>query len=112
MCVMKRYIVNFTRNAIYSENGYLTVEAMSKKEAKLLAKEVLESGESVLDHDGDVYDLEFVPEQTLDDTNITITDVDIDDVCDIDYDEEGNRDVDDDYDECDNQDEDFDDCTE
>lgn len=88
---MKRYIVNFTRNAIYSENGYLTVEAMSKKEAKSLAKEILESGESVLDHDGDIDDLEFVPEQTLDDTNITITDIDVDDVCDIDYDEKDNE---------------------
>lgn len=109
---MKRYIVNFTRNAIYSENGYLTVEAMSKKEAKLLAKEILESGESVLDHDGDIYDLEFVPEQTLDDTNIAITDVDIDDVCDIDYDEEDSEDNVDDYDDCDDQDEDFNDCDE
>lgn len=74
----KKYTVEFTRNAVYQEKGYIIIEASTKAEARQLAKEALENGEDAMDYEGDVSDLDFVNEQ-LDDNHTRINSVEVDD---------------------------------
>jgi len=74
----KKYTVEFTRNAVYQERGYIIIEASTKAEARQLAKEALENGEDVMDYEGDVSDLDFVNEQ-LDDNHTRIDNIEVDD---------------------------------
>lgn len=84
----KKYTVEFTRNAVYQEKGYIIIEASTKAEAHQLAKEVLENGEDAMDYEGDVSDLDFVGDQFLDDNHTHIDSVEVDDFIEGDGDEE------------------------
>ena len=44
----KKYTVEFTRNAVYQEKGYIIIEASTKAEARQLAKEALENHGSII----------------------------------------------------------------
>lgn len=84
----KKYTVEFTRNAVYQEKGYIIIEASTKAEARQLAKEALENGEDAMDYEGDVSDLDFVNDQFLDDNHTHIDSVEVDDFIEDDGDEE------------------------
>lgn len=75
----KKYTVEFTRNAIYQEKGYIIIEASTKAEARQLAKEALENGEDAMNYEGDVSDIDFVCDQFLDDNHTRIDSVEVGD---------------------------------
>ena len=85
---MKKFIVSFTRKAVYIEDGYLTVEASNASAAKRIATEILEDGKNPCDYDGDVTDISFddTDKAPQIDADVKITEVEKDDFID---DEEG-----------------------
>lgn len=76
----KKYTIEFTRNAVYQETGYMLIDASSKAEAREIAKEVLENGGGIMDYEGDVSDLDFVPEQPLESPQVKIHSIEVDDI--------------------------------
>ena len=96
----KKYTVEFTRNVVYQEKGYIIIEASTKAEARQLAKEALENGEDVMDYEGDVSDIDFVCDQFLDDNHTHIDSIEIDDFV------EDDEEVEDEYSEYDSEEED------
>lgn len=96
----KKYTIEFTRNAVYQETGYVLIDASSKAEAREIAKEMLENGGDVMDYEGDVSDLDFVPEQLLESPQVKIHSIEVDDII------SGDDEPDEEYDECEDE-EDF-----
>lgn len=76
----KKYTIEFTRNVVYQETGYMLIDASSKAEAREIAKEILENGGDIMDYEGDVSDLDFVPEQPLESPQVKIHSIEVDDI--------------------------------
>ena len=93
---MKKFTVSFKRKAIYTEEGYVTVEASNASDAKQIALEYLEEGNDPCNLDGNVSEIWFVEDSPLPEPDVNILSVEKDDFIDG-------------YDDCDEIDEEYED---